>query len=660
MAAHFAHFRMKDLFDGATRKRLVELYVAAVIAVLVALALTLWLRPVFHHNPFLFYYTAVIVAAWLGGAGPGLLATLLASGFYAVTFNSHRLTTDDMVQVGLFMLVGTVTSLLSEGSRRSKNRLQNQLRQQAIIAELGRLGQEEADMGTIIQETVVRVPATLGVEHCELLELMPDGRSFLLRAGIGWRPGLVGELKISAGPDTQAGFTLSTGRPVVLEDLRREKRFTGPPLLSEHAIISGVSVVVGRPSRPFGVFTVHSREPHAFSSDDVHFVQAAGNLLANLIERRRTRQQLEQSEKRFRTLTELIPQMVWSTTPEGSVDYISPSWSGFTGVSQADSLGTEGWKRVLHPDDQQEVLRHWEESITTGEPYEVECRLKRAGGDYGLILARGLPVRNAEGHIEKWFGTCTDINDQKLAEAALRESEKLVAAGRLASTVAHEINNPLACVTNLVYLASQPETERSKSKEYLAQADKQLQRIAHMVRQTLTFVSRPSAPGHVDPAELLSGLLELFDEKIRAKQIRAERSYKGPPEVVASAEDLRHVLSTVILNAIDASAPGGAVVIRLRTIHDLKRTPREGLLATVADHGPGIAPKDQPHIFEPFFTTKTEVGTGLGLWLAKDIVERHQGWIRFRSSVVPGHSGTVFQIFFPVRMRAALEGHAAD
>ena len=136
---------------------------------------------------------------------------------------------------------------------------------------------------------------------------------------------------------------------------------------------------------------------------------------------------------------------------------------------------------------------------------------------------------------------------------------------------------------------------------------------------------------------------------------------------MASAEDLRHVLSTVILNAIDASASGGTVVIHLRTSHDLKRPPSEGLLATVADSGPGIAPKDAPHIFEPFFTTKTEVGTGLGLWLAKNILERNHGWIRFRTSVVVGRSGTVFQIFFPITMpdqglveKTTWEGDAAD
>ena len=667
MAADFAHFRVKELFDGTERKHLVELYIVAVISVLAAFAVTLWLRPVFHHSPFLFYYTAVIISAWLGGAGPGLAATLLAGTVSAVTFNSRRFSIEEIGQIGLFALVGTVTSFLSESSRRSERRLHSQLRQQAVIAELGAIGQTEEDVARIIQATVERVPAALGIEFCKLLELMPDGAWFLLRAGVGWRPGLVGQLKITTSPDTQAGFTLRVGGPVVVEDLPHEHRFTGPTLLFEHSITSGVSVVVGRPSKPFGIFSVHSREPHAFSSDDIHFIQAAGNLLANLIERRRNRLQLEQSEKRFRTLTELIPQMVWSATPGGAVDYISPSWSEFTGISQQESLGREGWKRVLHPDDRKEVLRQWQESLTTGKIYEVECRLKQAAGDYRWILTRGFPVRNAEGQIEKWFGTCTDIHDRKLAEAALRKSEKLAAAGRLASTVAHEINNPLACVTNLVYLAAQPETERSKSLEYLAQADKELQRIAHMVRQTLTFFRAPSAPMQLDPADLLSDLLELFDQKIRAKQIRADRRYSGPNEVVVAGEDLRHVLSTVILNAIDASPPGGTVVVHLRLVHDWKSLLRKGILVTVADSGPGIDAKDQPRIFEPFFTTKTEVGTGLGLWLARDILERNQGWIRFRTSVVLGHSGTIFQVFFPAALpgqqekpKATLEGHATD
>jgi PAS domain S-box-containing protein len=252
-----------------------------------------------------------------------------------------------------------------------------------------------------------------------------------------------------------------------------------------------------------------------------------------------------------------------------------------------------------------------------------------------------------------------DVTLRRQAEEALVKSEKLASAGRLAATIAHEINNPLAAVTNLLYLARCEPHLPEVARQRLDLADTELRRVAHITKQTLGFYRDESAPVRFDPAELLDDVLALLETRIKARNVVVEKRYLTHLQVLGSEGEIRQVFSNVISNAIEAVAPGGRLHIKIcsscagRSLADhvaglqLIQESR-GVRITFADTGHGITPENRSRIFEPFFTTKKDAGTGLGLWLCRQIVDKHGGSIRVRSSIRPRRSGTVFSIFLPV------------
>ena len=190
--------------------------------------------------------------------------------------------------------------------------------------------------------------------------------------------------------------------------------------------------------------------------------------------------------------------------------------------------------------------------------------------------------------------------------------------------------------------------DHSRQDEYLAQAEKELQRVAAIAQQTLGFVREsPAAPLSI--AETFDQVLQLYGRKLEEKHIETEKEYDAEVEIRGFAGELRQLFSNLILNAIDAMDDHGKLRLRVARTHLWSNGLQPGVRVTVADNGSGISPADMLHIFEPFYTTKKDIGTGLGLWLAHGIVQKHGGSIRVRSRTTPGNSGTVFSIFLPER-----------
>jgi PAS domain S-box-containing protein len=270
----------------------------------------------------------------------------------------------------------------------------------------------------------------------------------------------------------------------------------------------------------------------------------------------------------------------------------------------------------------------------------------RAGGEEFPIEAT---ISQVESEGQKLYTVILrDVTLRRQAEEALVKSEKLASAGRLAATIAHEINNPLAAVTNLLYLARSvaelPETIR----RHLDLADTELQRVAHITKQTLGFYREHSAPVRFDPAVVLDSVLALLQTRIEARSLAVDKRYQPNLQVLGSHGEIRQVFSNVISNSIDALQPGGRLQIKIASSPDWRSPANRGVRITVADTGHGIAPGNLARIFEPFFTTKKDTGTGLGLWVSRQIVDKHAGSIRVRSRTGPNLSGTVFSIFLPV------------
>jgi signal transduction histidine kinase len=225
---------------------------------------------------------------------------------------------------------------------------------------------------------------------------------------------------------------------------------------------------------------------------------------------------------------------------------------------------------------------------------------------------------------------------------ALLQSEKLAAVGRLASSIAHEINNPLEAVTNLLYLA-RTTAMSAEAKEYLDTADHELRRISAIASQTLRFHRQATSPQAVEASELFESVLGIFDRRMKNLNIRVEEDYRATQPIVCFEGDVRQVLNNLVGNAIDAMSDGGRLLMRSHDATDWK-TKRKGIVLTVADTGCGMSRETVGRIYEPFFTTKGIAGTGLGLWVSSEVVSRHKGSLQVRSK---SGAGTVFRLFLP-------------
>lgn len=295
--------------------------------------------------------------------------------------------------------------------------------------------------------------------------------------------------------------------------------------------------------------------------------------------------------------------------------------------------------RILQTIARGERIEHFETIRLTAEGRRI---------DVSLTIS---PVRDGAGRIIGAAKIARDISKHREFDRALRTTERLVAVGRLAATVAHEINNPLEVVTNLVYLA-QRVAVRDDVREFLDAAEEELERIAQLTKQTLGFYRETTGVAPVNIAETVESLVVVFSVRAKNKDITIRHEVRSDTEIQAVPGEIRQLIGNLLGNSIDAVKPGGQIRIRISA---MSHEGRNGVRLTVSDDGPGIPERDRPHLFEPFFTTKRDVGTGLGLWICKSIVQKHQGSIRFRSSTGCGRNGTVFSIFLPSTARAVVE-----
>ena len=257
------------------------------------------------------------------------------------------------------------------------------------------------------------------------------------------------------------------------------------------------------------------------------------------------------------------------------------------------------------------------------------------------------PLREPDGSISGVICLGVDVTERKQAEQALIQSEKLAAVGRLASSIAHEINNPLESVTNLLYLAAGSGGLSPVAEEYLASAERELRRVSNIANQTLRFHKQATNPTVVNCHDLIGESLSIYQSRILDAQIDVELRKRNSRPVTCFEGEIRQVLNNLLSNAIDAMRPGGGRLICRSRAGTNWKTGKQGLVLTIADTGLGMSPPVVTRIFEPFFSTKGIGGSGLGLWISCEIINRHEGNLRVRSSQREHHSGTVFTVFLP-------------
>jgi light-regulated signal transduction histidine kinase (bacteriophytochrome) len=341
---------------------------------------------------------------------------------------------------------------------------------------------------------------------------------------------------------------------------------------------------------------------------------------------KRAEEAAELSESRFKQLTHALPNLVWTSNDDGSLNYVNERW-------RDQGLGDEGrWfdgGRVSE-EDRGRCMEAWDAAVQDGTAFEAEVRL-HCGPDRmeRWNLVRAAPFLRANGTRAGWVGTCTDLTDRHERELALKLTEKLALTGRMTSVIAHEINNPLEAITNLLYLLRDEAYGEGPAKSYIAMAESELQRISGITKQTLRW-SRDGTPKaeHGTAEMLFDDVLRLLAGKIRNRGVNVTVS-GGETPLFGVISQLQQVLANLVSNAVDAVPVGGRVWMSAKASSG-------GMEVEVGDEGSGMSEDTRRKIFQPFYSTKGDLGNGLGLYISQEIVERHGGELTVLSEMGAG------------------------
>jgi PAS domain S-box-containing protein len=342
---------------------------------------------------------------------------------------------------------------------------------------------------------------------------------------------------------------------------------------------------------------------------------------------------LQSSEDRLRQVINTIPAHVWSALPDGSVDFINQRLLE-SSQQPAEALLGSGWQSIIHPDDRARYIDKWRSALATGEPVEIEARVRTAPHDYRWLLVRNVPLRDGHGRIVKWYGTGIDIEDRKRAEESLRKAQadlahanRVTTMGELSASLAHEINQPISgaitnastCVRRLDREQPDVEGARVAASRVIRDAN----RAAEIInRVKLFFRKGVVSKERVDVNEMIQEMeILLRNEAIQHSVSVMTKLAAERPLIVADRIQLQQVLMNLMINGIDAmKAVDGPRQLTLGTQNESN----EKLLVSVEDTGVGLPPDQAGQIFNPFFTTK-EFGTGMGLRISRTIIEAHGG-----------------------------------
>jgi signal transduction histidine kinase/CheY-like chemotaxis protein len=508
----------------------------------------------------------------------------------------------------------------------------NRSLQQTVVSALGQFALVSNDFSALLNQAVMLVAQTLGVEYCCLFELQPGGQ-MLLRAGVGWKPGLVGAASMAADPQTQAGFTLTAGEPVVVEGLSTEVRFRSTPLLVEHGVLSGMTVAVAGQGAAFGVLGAHTTHHRKFTEDEVHFLLAVATVLAMAVARKRAEADLE----KLASFAQLNPNPAMELTADGTLTYCNDA-----AHKLARAVGQKH-PRGLLPSDLGTIAH----ACLQGGQRRVSLEAKLGGRTLSWSFHPVLASRVIHAYVE-------DITDRLNLEAQLRQSQKMESVGQLAAGVAHDFNNMLTIIqghAGLLLGKSNPNAELTDSAQAIYFAS---ERAANLTRQLLMF-SRKNVmqPKLLDMREAVSNMNKML-HRLLGETIKLE--FQPPaqmPLVQADVGMVEQVIMNLAVNARDAMPRGGKLTISTTPVeindsysytHSEAR-PGSFVCLRVTDNGCGMDAATMARVFEPFFTTK-EVGKGTGLGLATvyGITKQHGGWVEVFSE--PG-KGATFSVFFP-------------
>jgi len=420
---------------------------------------------------------------------------------------------------------------------------------------------------------------------------------------------------------------LAAGHMIAIGDAARDGR-TAPvaPRLRLRSATALVNVPVVEHGALVAMLYVNDAGPRDWSVEELLLIKEVAARVRTASERLRVAAALRESEARFRIITEALPQMVWSTLPDGYHDYYNEQWYLFTGVAR-DTTDGDGWNAVFHPDDRARAWQVWQDCLRTGATYEIEYRLRHHSGAYRWVLGRALPLRNDDGHITRWLGTCTDIENQKQAEAALRDAN-----GRkdeFLAMLAHELRNPLAPISSAAHILLLTRTDPDSVLRAAQIIQRQVRHLTGLVDDLLDVSRVTHGMIAIDRVALdlhavLHSAMEQAQPAIDARAHRLTLALSpAPAPVLGDQLRLVQVVVNLLNNAAKYTPPGGAITLALDLDGDCARI-------TVTDSGSGIEPALLPYVFDLFIQARRtpdreQGGLGLGLALVRRIAALHDG-----------------------------------
>jgi PAS domain S-box-containing protein len=594
-------------------------YAAAVAIVGVSIAASLWLRPQSYTTPFLFFFPTVIIAAWIGGLRAGLLCTAIATLFvnhYLLSPYGHLSLDFASVLRTLFFAIGL--GFICYGADNIRRRRDSVIDTQAELLEM-------SFDPVIMRDSESRI--TYWNNGAERL--------------YGW-----GQSE-AVGKVSHELLRTVFPRPLgeILDLLQRTGRWEGELV---HTRKDGTEVIVA------------SRW-----TEKAHSAKGTAVLEVNydLTELKKTKSSLQSMEERAEMAADAAGLGYWDWDLIKNERVWSLKCKQLFGLAPDSSVEYPIFLNAVHPEDRARTDAAVKAALERNEVYDVEFRVVWPDGSSHWIASWGRVFFDPAGTPARLSGVAQDVTARRQVEEALRLSEKIAAVGRMAGVLAHEINNPLDAVKNLVYLFGQTPGMDDATRDYVRLMDGEVARIQNIVANTLSFYRDSSAPVPVKLNEVLDSVLHLYARKIERKHVTVETRIECTVPVYGYPGELRQVFSNLVANAVDAIGTNGRLKLHVYASTNWTNHRVRGLRVVVADDGHGIAPDARAKLFEPFFTTKGEQGTGLGLWLAQGIVRKHQGFMRLHSSTRVGRTGTCFSVFFPTEQAldedaAALAAHA--
>jgi PAS domain S-box-containing protein len=475
-----------------------------------------------------------------------------------------------------------------------------------------------------------------------------DGDSLKIAAQRGFQAPFLEFFDSVHSHEGACGTALRSAERVIVEDVEKSSIFADTPALAVMLAAGGRAVqstpLVSRAGQLVGMFSTHYHQPFRPGDRELRLLDVLARQAADLIERKRAESELLASESRFRQLADSMPQMVWTARPDGFIDYYNERWYEFTGFN-ADLPVESSLESVLHPEDLRNWLKTWYLSVGSGQPLLIQCRFRdRHENRWRWFMGRALPVRQSDGAIVRWFGTCTDIDEQKRTEDELRGANQDLE--QFAYSASHDLKEPLRTIKIYSELLIQRYSDRldGEARQFLDYLKNGASRMDLLVRDLLAYtqVTKVELPAEaIEATGALQSAISNLDAAI--KESGATITLDPLPAVRVHEIHLKQLFQNLISNAIKYRDPQRPVKVHVRC-----RRHDGAWLFAVRDNGIGIAPQYKDTIFGLFkrlHTSDAYSGTGLGLAICQRIVERYQGKIWVESE--PGR-GSVFLFTIPI------------